>query len=121
PLSSSGRTRCLRTNGLASAARQAWHWHQDNRNTGTGVPTRGRERAVAAGHEGHDVLVDHNDVRSRALLALIGSTRETRPPFSIVTTPKKKGLRPGCRLKKPSAGSKPLPIRRSHACRSRSC
>ena len=29
-------------------------------------------------------------------MALIGSTRETRPPFSIVTTPKKKkGLRPG--------------------------
>src|SRR5207245_1480977 len=41
-------------------------------------------------------LFDHNDVRPRALLVLIGSTRETRPPCSIVTTPKKKkGLRPG--------------------------
>src|SRR6266403_2965537 len=43
-----------------------------------------------------DALVDHNDVRPRTLLVLIGSTRETRPPCSIVTTPKKKkGLRPG--------------------------
>jgi len=41
-------------------------------------------------------LFDHNDVRPRALLVLIGSTRETRPPCSIVITPKKKkGLRPG--------------------------
>ena len=29
-----GYLHVFRTNGLASAARHAWHWHQDNRNTG---------------------------------------------------------------------------------------
>jgi len=29
-----GNLHVFRTDGLASAARQAWHWHQDNRNSG---------------------------------------------------------------------------------------
>ncbi len=36
-----GYLHVFRTNGLASAARQAWHWHQDNRNTGHWGPDAG--------------------------------------------------------------------------------
>ena len=36
-----GYLHVFRTNGHASAARQAWHWHQDNRNTGHWGPDAG--------------------------------------------------------------------------------
>ncbi len=36
-----GYLHVFRTSGLASATRQAWHWHQDNRNTGHWGPDGG--------------------------------------------------------------------------------
>ena len=36
-----GYLHVFRTRGLASAVRQAWHWHQDNRNSGHWGPDSG--------------------------------------------------------------------------------
>lgn len=44
-----GYLHAFRTNGIAAAARHAWHWHQDNRNTGHWGPDAG----AAEGRCGH--------------------------------------------------------------------
>src|SRR2546428_11597823 len=54
-----GYLHVFRTNGLASAARHARHWHPDA-TPGTGGPTRDRERAGAAGPGGGGARRAHN-------------------------------------------------------------